>query len=173
MQKVTGTATGAHGGYGLSGIKAGESYQIDVTPPFAAADPAWHHQLPWMPKLPDNAQDEVALPDINLWRLNQSLAGRVVDSDGNPVEGVHVSAMLRDGQSSLARSSMAGTPPWMETDKDGRFKLQQLPDEPLALMAYIRPKGGGPIRSPAKLNVELNQQDVRIVFDPSLAEEKE
>lgn len=112
------------------------------------------------------------MPDINLRRLTQALSGIVVDPDGNPVNGAQVSAMLRNG-TSLARTPMAGTLPWTETDKDGRFKLQQLPDEPLAIMAYMRPKGGGQIRSPAKVNVELNQQGIRIVLDPSLAEEEE
>jgi hypothetical protein len=101
------------------------------------------------------------------------LAGKVVDPDGNSVAGAQVSAMLRDGHTSLSRTSTAGPPPWTETDKEGRFKLQQLPDEPLTIMAYIRTKGGGQIRFPAKVNVELNQQDIRIVLDPSLVEEEE
>ncbi|HVC97957.1 MAG TPA: M56 family metallopeptidase, partial [Pirellulales bacterium] len=173
MQHLASTVTDADGRYRLSGLKAGESYQIEVKPPFTAADPAWQHQLPWLPRLPDNAEGEVALPDMNLRKLTQSLAGKVVDPDDNPVEGAHVSAMLRDGHSSLSRTSTAGPPPWTETDKEGRFKLQQLPDEPLAIMAYIRTKGGGQIRFPAKANVELNQQDIRIVLDPSLVEEEE
>lgn len=63
--------TDADGRYRLSGLKAGESYQIEVKPPFTAADPAWQHQMPWIPKLPDHAEGEVALPDLNLRKLNQ------------------------------------------------------------------------------------------------------
>ncbi|HVW36573.1 MAG TPA: carboxypeptidase-like regulatory domain-containing protein, partial [Pirellulales bacterium] len=172
-QKVTSVETGADGGYSLTGLKAGDSYQIEVRPPFPAADPAWQHQLPYLPKLPDNAQGEVALPDLKLRKLTQALAGKVVDPDGKPVAGATVSAQLRDGFTSIPRLTRSGPPPWTETDHEGRFRLQQLPDEPLALMAYIHPKEGGEIRFPAKLNVELNQQDIRIVLDPSLAEEEE
>jgi hypothetical protein len=167
------TETDAEGNYRLSGVKAGESYQITVKPPFPATDAAWKHQLPWIPKLPGNAEGEVALPDMNLRKLTQSLAGKVVDPDGNPVKGAKVSAMLSDGVTSLARTSLSGPAPWGETDKDGRFKLQQLPDEPLMIMAYIGSKAGGRIRFPAKVEAELNQQDIHIVLDPSLVEEDE
>jgi hypothetical protein len=172
IEKVTSIQTDADGRFRLTGLKAGDSYQIDVRATFPAADPSWHHQSPWMPKLPDNAQGEVPLPDLNLRKLTQSLSGIVVDPDGNPVAGATVSAQLRDGYTSISRSSRSGPPPWTETDKEGRFKLQQLPDEPLALMAYIRSKEGGRIRFPAKVNVELNQKDIRIVLDPSLVEEE-
>jgi hypothetical protein len=173
IHHLVSTMTDADGRYRLSGLKAGESYQIEVKPPFPATDPAWKHQLPYIPKLPDNAQGEVALPDLNLRKLTQSLAGKVVDPDGKPVAGAQVSAMLRDGFTSIARTSMSGPPPWTETDQEGRFKLQQLPDQPLSLMAYIKSKAGGAIRFPAKVNVELNQQVIRIVLDPSLVEEEE
>lgn len=171
--RVASTATDAEGRYRLSGVKAGESYSMEVKPPFWATDPAWRHQSPYVPKLPDNAQGEFALPDMNLRKLTQSLSGTVVDPDGKPVAGATVSAMLRDGFTSLARNSMSGPPPWTETDQKGRFKLQQLPDLPLKLMAYINPKAGNQIRFPAKVNVELNQQDIRIVLDPSLVNEEE
>ncbi|MGH7137527.1 MAG: hypothetical protein ACREHD_17415 [Pirellulales bacterium] len=39
--------------------------------------------------------------------------------------------------------------------------------------ANMRTTGGGPIRFPAKVNAELNQHDIRIVLDPSLAKEEE
>lgn len=142
MQKVITTVTDAEGRYRLRGLKAAESYQIEVKLPFPAADPAWQHQSPWIPKLPENAKGEVVLPDMHLRKLTQSLAGKVVDPDGKPVEGAQVSAMLRDGFGSIPRMSMSGPPPWT-------------------------------IRFPAKVNAELNQQDVRIVLDPSLVEEEE
>lgn len=98
----------------------------------------------------------------------------MVDPDGKPVEGATVSAQLREGSVFLPRLLMSAPPPWTETDQEGRFKLQQLPDEPLAIMAYIRrSKEGGPIRFPANVNAEMNQQDIRIVLDPSLVEEEE
>lgn len=173
MREIANATTDADGRYRLSGLKAGDSYQITMSPPFVAADPAWQHQMPWIPKLSDDAADEFVLPDVNLRKLTQKLAGRVVDLDGKPVSGATVSAMLRDGRESIPRTHISAPPPWTKTDEEGRFKLQQLPDEPLALMAYIPPKGGGVIRFPAKVNVELNQQDIRIVLDPSLVEEEE
>lgn len=172
-EKVGDAVTDAEGQYALSGLKVGESYQVEVEPPFAAFDPRWQHQSPWGPKLPDDAKYETALPDINLRKLTQSLAGKVVDPDGKAVEGAVVSAQLRDGYMSIPRTSNSGPPPWTETDQKGRFKLHQLPDEPLVIMAYIRTKAGGRIRFPAKVNAALNQQDLRIVLDPSLVEEEE
>lgn len=171
LLEISDAVTDIEGRYRLGGLQAGDSYQIDVKPPFPAVDPSWHYGLAWMPRLPDNAEGTVELPDMKLRRLNQSLAGVVVDPDGNPVNGVTVSLLLRDGHTSVARNSLNGPPPWTETDKSGRFQLKQLPDEPLTIMAYIK-KGAGPIRFPAKVNVEMNQQDVRIVLDPSLAEEE-
>ncbi|MGH7138035.1 MAG: MSCRAMM family protein, partial [Pirellulales bacterium] len=164
--------TGADGRYSLGGLKAGDSYSIEVEPPFPAIDASWPHQSPHIPKLPANAQGEVKLPDMKLRRLNQSLAGMVVDPDGKPVSGARVSAMLRKGHTFVNRASRSGPLPWTETDAQGRFRLEQLPDEPLSLMAYIQKGGGGPIRFPARVSVELNQQDIRIVLDPSLVEEE-
>jgi hypothetical protein len=172
LLEISGAVTDANGRYRLSGLQPGDSYQIDVKPPFPAVDPAWHYGFGSMPQLPDNAEATFALPDMNMRRLNQSLTGVVVDPDGNPIAGAQVSCMLRDGFASLARTSLNGPPPWTETDKSGRFRLQQLPDEPLSIMAYIKKPGDLQIRFPAKVNAELNQQDIRIVLDPSLAEEE-
>lgn len=172
-EKVGSAVTDAEGQYALTGLKTGEPYQIEVKPPFAAFDPRWHHQSPWGPKLSDDAKYETTLPDIKLLKLTQSLAGRVVDPEGKPVVGATVSAQLRDGHTSIPRMTRSGPTPWTETDQEGRFKLQQLPDEPLAIMAYIRPKSDNRIRFPAKVNAEMNQQDLRIVLDPSLVEEEE
>lgn len=72
----------------------------------------------------------------------------------------------------MSRTPITGPAPWTDTDKDGRFELKQLPDEPLGIMAYMQPKGADrTIRFPARLKVDLNQQDIRIVLDPSLTEE--
>jgi beta-lactamase regulating signal transducer with metallopeptidase domain len=173
IQNVVSSESDADGHYRLIGLKSGDPYQIDIRPPFPAADPAWPHQLPSMPSLPEDAHGEVTLPDVNLHKLTQSLAGKVVDPEGNGVPGAQVIAMLRDDSASIQRMSMAGPPPWTETDQDGRFKLQQLPDEPLAIMAYMKSSADERIRFPAKVNVQLNQQDIRIVLDPSLVQQEE
>ncbi|TWU45653.1 hypothetical protein Q31b_08290 [Novipirellula aureliae] len=83
-----------------------------------------------------------------------------------------MTAQLRSGQH-LARMTRSGPPPWTKSDHQGRFSLKELPDEPLSIMAYFANPKGGPIRFPAKLDVDLHQQDIRIVLDPSLQEDEE
>jgi hypothetical protein len=111
-----------------------------------------------------------ALPTGNGGTPGQTLTGQVVDLDGNPVMDAHVVATTRKTFAPLPR--LADNPaPWVATDKYGRFRLELLPEEPLGLMAYLKPKDSEVIRFPAKTNVEMNQKDIRIVLDPSLVEE--
>lgn len=112
----------------------------------------------------------IAFPNGNAGAPGQTLTGQVVDLDGNPVQDAHVVATVRKSFAPLPRLADKPTP-WVATDKYGRFRLEQLPEEPLGLMAYLKPKGSEVIRFPAKTNVELNQKDIRIVLDPSLVEE--
>ena len=111
MDHIAKTVTDTDGRFRLTGLKAGDSYQIEVKPSITAHDPAWQHQSPWMPKLPDNASGEVKLPDVKLIKLTQSLAGQVVDPDGKPVEGAQVSAMLHDGFQGVAATLLADRQP--------------------------------------------------------------
>lgn len=171
MRHLASSTTDAEGRYRLNGLKAGDSYNIAVKPPLPACDPTWQHQMPFAPKLHEGARGEVSLPDINLRKLTQSLAGKVVDPDGNPVVAAQVTVMLRNGMP-LSGSSLS-VPPWTETDQEGRFTLQQLPDEPLAVMAHSKQEARTQIRFPAKLNVEINQRNIRIVLDPSLTKEEQ
>lgn len=155
------------GRYELSGLRAGDEYMIHVFPPVPAVDPA----MEGIQRLASDAKGTVELPDVRLLRTTQSLAGIVVDPDGNPVAGATVSARSKGGRS-LSRPR-TGPPPWTETDADGKFRLTQLPDEPLSLMAYIRPKGADQsIRFPARVECSLNQQDIRILLDPTLVEDE-
>lgn len=171
MHDLANAVTGDDGSYRLCGLKGGDSYHIDVKPLFPAVDPEWRHQSPWIPKLPDDASGEVSLPGINLRRMNQSLAGVVVDPDGKPVAGATVSPQSENGFS-LFHTSF-GPPPWTKTDRYGRFDLSCLPDMPLDLMVYMEPEGENmEIRYPATAKTRIGQQDVRIVLDPSLAEEE-
>ncbi|HEX2475015.1 MAG TPA: carboxypeptidase regulatory-like domain-containing protein [Lacipirellulaceae bacterium] len=95
------------------------------------------------------------------------VAGIVVDPDGKPVAGVTVSAQQRNGGSiSYGRRG----PPKL-TDAAGRFRIEDLPNEPLELMAYIRASETTKDRSihfPAHANAEPGQTNVRIVLDPKL-----
>ena len=166
------TVTGDDGRYRLCGLKPGDTYNIEVWPPVPAIDPRWHHQSAFVPTLAEDAAGEVTLPDMKLLHRSQSLAGVVVDPDGQPVAGAQVSAGLIGDGGSLFRAS-SGPVPWTKSDARGRFHLLQLPEEPLELTAYIEPKpGNNEIRFAARATPMLNQQDIRIVLDPTLVEEE-
>jgi hypothetical protein len=82
------------------------------------------------------------------------------------VAGVTVSAQQRNGGSiSYGRRG----PPKL-TDAAGRFRIEDIPNEPLELMAWIptrHPKDNS-IHFPAHAKAEPGQTDVRIVLDPKL-----
>jgi len=170
--QVSETETDENGKYRVTGLKSGDGYQIELKPPYPAADPTWHHQPPYIQNLAEDAKGEVELPDVDLLKLSQSIAGVVVDPDGEPVKGAQVTVQLRSGEH-LARLTQSGPPPWTESDHQGRFHLKELPDEPLSIMAFFANPKGGRIRFPAKLDVVRNQQDIHIVLDPSLREVEE
>jgi uncharacterized GH25 family protein len=101
-----------------------------------------------------------------LRELTESVAGIVVDPDGNPVEGVSVRADLHSGPELLMAFA------WQPTGKDGRFVIEGVPDVPLTLVAYIQPSPDAKDRSihfPANVEAKPGQTDVRIVLDPKLA----
>jgi hypothetical protein len=111
------------------------------------------------------------LPDANLVATNQTLSGIVVDVDGNPLSGIRVNAQLQNGGGVPGRNNKR--PPVTETDGNGRFRLEQLPDEDLSLMACQLKPGGNQIRLSTNVDVERNQSDIRIVFDLTLLTEVE
>lgn len=102
-------------------------------------------------------------PPIVIRKLNASVAGTVVDPDGNPVEGVNISARDRKTGSPVALPRSGPT----LTGKDGRFVLKDVPETSLSLMAYLR-GDESVIRFPAYADAEPGQTDVRIVLDPKL-----
>ena len=57
-----------------------------------------------------------------------------------------------------------------QTNQEGRFALTGLPDLPIEIMVYKPNPQGGVIRRSSKVRPELNQQDIRILFDPALDE---
>jgi protocatechuate 3,4-dioxygenase beta subunit len=162
--------TDADGKYRAAGLAPGDAYAFEVRDPEGLLALDWHHQMPYVQHVPEE-RPQIELPDVQLVSRRQSLRGVVVDPQGKPVPGVSVSASMTDGRR-LSRPP-TGPVPWTETDQDGRFELSQLPDEPIELMAYRANPKGGPIRFPAKMRPTLNQQDVRIVLDPSLTSEVE
>ena len=116
-----------------------------------------------------------SLGDANLIRLGQSLSGRVVDPDGNPVEGATVSTGMTDGRMLSRIDSrvldMEIPPPWTKSDANGRFRLTHLPEQPIQLMADFANPKEGQIRFPAKSTPDLDQQDIEMILDPSLHQE--
>ena len=166
---VSSTKTDEEGRYRLPGLLPGDKYRVEINPPFPAISPGWRHQNPFVVSLPDEAKDEYELDVMKLVRMDQELSGQIIDPDGNPVAGASVSADMADGRM-LARFKDY-PPPWTNSDEDGRFQLTHLPKEPIRLMAYIRPKSGNRIEFPAHMTPELDEQDIKIVLDPSLHEE--
>jgi hypothetical protein len=162
--------TGADGRYRIGGFDPGDHYQLNIVDAEGLAAPEWEYQGGYIHSIPQG-ESEVVLPDAILVRSGQSLRGIVVDPQGKPVAGISVSARLLDGNS-LSRTG-DGPPPWTKTGDDGRFDLQNLPLQPLELMAYRANPRGGIIRFPAKVRPALNQQDIRILLDPTLVEEIE
>ena len=106
---------------------------------------------------------------FSMIRLDKSVAGVVVDPDGNPVAGAVISARFRSGQS--IPYAFTKRP----TGKDGRFAIRGVPNVPLSLMAYMEPSPDSKdrsIRFTATVDAEAGQTDVQIVLDPKLVRKK-
>jgi beta-lactamase regulating signal transducer with metallopeptidase domain/protocatechuate 3,4-dioxygenase beta subunit len=151
-------------------VKTGEAgrFEFDLVPPCKAC---WVEcfdmeftDLPGrtFPLEPGQTQE---LPTLELRRKSMSVSGIVVDPDGNPVEGVRVSANERNGRP--IRGAFTERP----TGKDGRFTIRGVPNVPLQIMAWIpNPPDSKDrrIRFPARVDVMPGQKDLRIVLDPRL-----
>ncbi|MFO0924161.1 MAG: M56 family metallopeptidase [Pirellulales bacterium] len=171
--------TDATGEYRITGLRTGESFFIEVVPPFAAIDPKWRWQFPWGNALPENTGKDVTLPDVELLRCNQKVGGIVVDSYGTPVEGILVEASLQDGSpmtllnsTPVSGQELVHSKPSIRlrsaTDRQGRFAIEGLPDAPIRLKAY------NPLRLHRFIKIDdiattvdalRNQRDLRIVID--------
>lgn len=143
------------GNFRLSGYKAKDLFEITLAPNVAAADPYWDSNVK---QIPSTESGEYRLPDFHLLDLNQSLAGRVVDSKGNPQKDVSVSARLPGSRENLAHAFNTQSRPWTKTDANGNFRLSELPDTDLQLS--IRTSTG---RGLFPWTVDKNQQDIEII----------
>ncbi len=159
------TRTGTNGKYRLTGLKAGDTYEIEMTPPFPAGVPILLKQSRIQKMIPDDAKDPIELPDLNILKLTRSIEGTVVDTDGNPVKDAVLFFYLQGG---IFFKTMApgGLAPMTKTDSKGRFRQRKLPESPLQISVNITDPTSGQIRSSAKFEVDTQQQDVRIVLDP-------
>lgn len=165
------TTTDTEGRYRLTGLQKGDRYHLEVEPQANAEVRDWRYQMPYSHTVEVENGATIDLPDAVLKSNGQSLAGVVVAPDGSPVEGITVSAQLASRRS-ISRPRN-GPPPWTDTDKQGRFHLTHLPDEPISLMAYKANPAGGRIRYPSHASPAMNAQDIRIVLDPALQIEVE
>lgn len=161
--------TDAEGRYRLKGLKAGDEYRIYVRPKFGAVDLEWPH---YSGTVLGDASDEVELADVKLEPLSQSIGGIVVDPDGKPVQGANVQAQLREQKRLLYDWTRPESSPATTSDAEGRFRIMELPDRDLSIYAYLSGKSGSS-RFPVKFDIERNQQDIRIVLDPSLIDDED
>ena len=159
--------TNADGFYRVRGLEVGDIYHFETLDVDGLADPAWQQQMGHQNTV-KGGQAEIRLPDMHLIGYRQSLKGVVVDPKGNPMADVTVSAHLGGGMG--LRRPASGPPPWTKTDREGRFELRQLPDEAVELMVYVANPNGGRIDFPSRIRPKLNQQDIRILLDPTLRE---
>ena len=167
FSRFASATTGDDGIYSVAGFSPGDGYHFTIKAPGGATDSTWTHQSPYVQRIPSDASGVVRLPDVNLVEHRQTVAGRVVDLDGVPLEGVTVSASLANRGLIPRRDGLP--PPWMTTGEDGLFVLSSLPNDAILLMAYLRRSNqGGTIRYPVRVKPERSQQEVVIVLDPAL-----
>ncbi len=96
----------------------------------------------------------------------KSVGGVVTDPNGKPVEGPDVWVFARSDGHMLVKVQA-------QTDKDGRFSINQVPSVPLTLVAFKMPENRTVADLPFVIkDAESGQMDVRIVFDPKQANGK-
>jgi beta-lactamase regulating signal transducer with metallopeptidase domain len=161
--------TDAEGRYRLKGLKAEDEYTIYVRPKFGAVDLDWPHYRGIVPR---DAEEEVVLSDVKLEPLSQSIGGLVVDPDGKPVPGAKILAQLRGRQRLIYDWTRPESSPVTTSDAEGRFQIKELPERDLSIYAYLPVKSGSS-RFPVQFDIERNQQDIRIVLDPSLINDED
>jgi protocatechuate 3,4-dioxygenase beta subunit len=175
-ERVLRATTDSEGRYVFSGLQPGDKYSLE-----ADAAGGWIYSPdPYFRSedriIPADATAPITVPDLQLTRWQQTIAGIVVDPDGKPVSGVQLSVRFASGNSLPHRDR--GPPIYFVTGASGHFRFEQLPEEPIGLMGYLRPERkpgqtsarSGPLRFPVEIQPSLNQLDVRIVFDPRLEE---
>jgi hypothetical protein len=112
------------------------------------------------------AGQDKELATISLNRLDRFLSGVVVDPRGRFVEGARVTASFADGRPLMRIRGVRD----VRSGADGRFELDELPNEPLEIMAYFDPpEGDMTIRFPARVEVAADAKEVRLVLDPKLS----
>ena len=142
------TTTDAEGRYRLVGLRKGEQYALEVETSGNLEVRDWHYQSGYSHTVrSDNSVIEV--PDARLVSNGQQLRGVVVDPDGKPVTGIQVNASLASG--GILSRPRSGSPPWTQTDEQGRFVLTNLPEEKSLCTRIARTLAGGFVTVPVRL----------------------
>lgn len=160
------TTTDGQGRYAILGMHPGDRYRLEIQSKGYLMVRDWQYQLPYLVTVTGAEGQTIELPEAKMVSNQQVLKGVVVDPAGVPVAGVSVTANLASGK--MLAQGTSGQKPWTQTDQLGSFTLRDLPDEAIELMTYKANPKGGHIFHPCKLTVELNQRDIRIVYDPRL-----
>jgi protocatechuate 3,4-dioxygenase beta subunit len=95
--------------------------------------------------------------DLRLVKADQSVAGVVVDPAGRPLAGIRVYATSRGGGLAYVSSEQ------IHTDKDGRFKVDNLPRGSVEINARSESDAQG-ISMSNRVNAQAGQTDIRIVM---------
>jgi hypothetical protein len=81
-------------------------------------------------------------------------------------------AQLRGRQRLLYDWTRPESSPFTTSDAEGRFQIKELPERDLSIYAYLEGKPGSS-RFPVQFDIERNQQNIRIVLDPSLIDDED
>ncbi|MFN7840145.1 MAG: M56 family metallopeptidase [Pirellula sp.] len=168
--QVIETKTDVAGRYRFEEMKAGDRYSIAFEPDIAVGDPRIKRSRGNTYTIPENLESEAVLEDVNMVPLDQEIAGQVVDLDGKPIQGANIVVRLRTGEY-LNSFRTAGPAYSTQSDAKGKFKLKELPGEPLRITAYLTDTNRLDVKFDSHIDVELNQKDIRVVLDPSLIDE--
>lgn len=148
------TTTDEKGRYQFEMLEPGEEYAVALHQPGYTQE-----QSTAFKPTPGQNVEVTAMEPL---QADRSVGGTVVDPEGKPIEGAMVTAMHRDGR------TIGGAFTQQPTGKDGRFKIDYVPNVPMSVAAYVPPAPGAaavPAVISPRVNVEPGQTDVRIRLD--------
>ncbi|MEM9659485.1 MAG: carboxypeptidase-like regulatory domain-containing protein, partial [Planctomycetota bacterium] len=104
------TTTDDEGLYRLTGLMQGDRYRLEVEPQGGAQTRDWQFASPYFHTVEVENGETIELPDAELKTNGQTLSGRVVAPNGEPVAGVTVSGRYRSKAAALAGASTDDAP---------------------------------------------------------------
>lgn len=148
--------TDASGSYRFSGLPPKPSYFVSARLNQDAEDSR-------NPKL-EESNFHIEVPTFAFKTPNSTIAGVVIDPEGNPIEGVEISAS-RMGN---GRRLTGFRNPRVQTKPDGSFLFERMPDDTAVTLRASKPRivdGVSRFRLPARVDVMSGDRNVRIVMD--------